>query len=112
MSVQITDRAKNQLVQNLKEENKSSETHHLRVGVLSGGCSGLQYFMEFGEQDDLMEGDSAFDLQTIKLVVDKQSSMYLIGSQLDYSSGLNGKGFEWSNPNANRTCGCGESFSL
>jgi iron-sulfur cluster assembly protein len=112
MSVTITDRAKNQLVQSLKEENKSAETHHLRVGVLSGGCSGLQYFMEFGEMTDTLDGDKSFDLDTIQLVVDKQSSLYLIGSQLDYSSGLNGKGFEWSNPNANRTCGCGESFSL
>ena len=112
MSVQITDRAKAQLLDSLKEENKSTDTHHLRVGVLSGGCSGLQYFMEFGEKSDRLDGDTSFDLNDIKLVVDKQSSMYLIGSQLDYSSGLNGKGFEWSNPNANRTCGCGESFSL
>mgnify|MGYP001417053732 CR=1 FL=1 len=112
MSVKITDRAKAQLLISLKEENKSSDTHHLRVGVLSGGCSGLQYFMEFGEKSDTLEGDSSFDLADIELVVDKQSSMYLIDSQLDYTSGLNGKGFEWSNPNANRTCGCGESFSL
>lgn len=112
MSVKITDRAKTQLLTSLKEENKSSDTHHLRVGVLSGGCSGLQYFMEFGEKSDTLEGDSSFDLNDIELVVDKQSSMYLIDSQLDYTSGLNGKGFEWSNPNANRTCGCGESFSL
>jgi len=112
MSVQITDRAKAKLLDSLKEENKSTDTHHLRVGVLSGGCSGLQYFMEFGEKSDTLDGDKSFDLNDIKLVVDKQSSMYLIGSQLDYSSGLNGKGFEWSNPNANRTCGCGESFSL
>ena len=112
MSVKITDRAKAQLLTSLKEENKSSNTHHLRVGVLSGGCSGLQYFMEFGEKSDILEGDSSFDLTDIELVVDKQSSMYLIDSELDYTSGLNGKGFEWSNPNANRTCGCGESFSL
>ena len=112
MSVKITDRAKTQLLTSLKEENKSSDTHHLRVGVLSGGCSGLQYFMEFGEKSDTLEGDSSFDLNDIELVVDKQSSMYLIDSQLDYTSGLNGKGCEWSNPYANRTCGCGESFSL
>jgi iron-sulfur cluster assembly protein len=112
MSVQITETANKQLLQNLKEEDKSPETHHLRVGVLSGGCSGLQYFMEFGEKSDTLDGDKSFDLDTIKLVVDKQSSLYLYGSQLDYSSGLNGKGFEWSNPNAQRTCGCGESFSL
>lgn len=112
MSVTITDTANKQLLQNLQEENKSPETHHLRVGVLSGGCSGLQYFMEFGEKDDLLEGDKTFKTESINVVVDKQSFLYLYGSQLDYSSGLNGKGFEWSNPNAQRTCGCGESFSL
>ena len=66
MSVTITDRAKKQLVQSLKEENKSAETHHLRVGVLSGGCSGLQYFMEFGEMTDTLDGDKSFDLDTIQ----------------------------------------------
>ena len=112
MSVIITDTAKNELIKNLSDENKSSDTHHLRVGVLSGGCSGLQYFMEFGEKSDLQEGDKKFTYEGIDVVVDKHSFLYLYGSQLDYSSGLNGKGFEWSNPNAQRTCGCGESFSL
>tara|TARA_Y100001937_G_scaffold12973_1_gene16871 strand:+ start:874 stop:1239 length:366 start_codon:yes stop_codon:yes gene_type:complete len=112
MSVTITKRATTQLLQTLQDENKSSDTHHLRVGVLSGGCSGLQYFMEFGEKEDLLEGDKTFPTDEIDVVVDKQSFLYLLGSQLDYSSGLNGKGFEWSNPNAERTCGCGESFSL
>ena len=112
MSVTITQTANKQLLESLQEENKSPETHHLRVGVLSGGCSGLQYFMEFGEKDDLLEGDKTFQTDDIDVVVDKQSFMYLLGSQLDYSSGLNGKGFEWYHPNAQRTCGCGESFSL
>jgi len=112
MSVTITETANKQLLKSLEEENKSSETHHLRVGVLSGGCSGLQYFMEFGEKDDLLEGDKTFKTTDIDVVVDKQSYLYLLGSQLDYSSGLNGKGFEWSNPNAQRTCGCGESFAV
>ena len=112
MSVTITKRATTQLLQTIQDENKSSDTHHLRVGVLSGGCSGLQYFMEFGEKEDLLEGDKTFPTDEIDVVVDKQSFLYLLGSQLDYSSGLNGKGFEWSNPNAERTCGCGECFSL
>ena len=112
MSVTITPTAVKQLIRTLENESKLTETHHLRVGVLSGGCSGLQYFMEFGEKTDLMGGDNKFTIESIDVVVDKQSFMYLFGSQLDYSSGLNGKGFEWSNPNANRTCGCGESFSL
>lgn len=112
MSVSITQNAIKQLIRTLEDDSKSPETHHLRVGVLSGGCSGLQYFMEFGEKADLLEEDRKFTIENIDVVVDKQSYLYLFGSQLDYSSGLNGKGFEWSNPNANRTCGCGESFSL
>ena len=79
MSVQITEAANKQLIQNLKEEDKSPETHHLRVGVLSGGCSGLQYFMEFGEKTDLLEGDKTFETESINEVVDKQSFMYLLG---------------------------------
>ena len=112
MSVSITQNAIKQLIRTLEDDSKSPETHHLRVGVLSGGCSGLQYFMEFGEKADLLEEDGKFTIENIDVVVDKQSYLYLFGSQLDYSSGLNGKGFEWSNPNANRTCGCGESFAV
>ena len=73
MSVTITETANKQLLQNLKEENKSADTHHLRVGVASGGCSGLQYFMEFGEKNDLLEGDKTFETKNINVVVDKQS---------------------------------------
>lgn len=112
MAVSITESAQKELLKTLQQENKSPETHHLRVGVMGGGCSGLQYFMEFGEKEDLLEGDEIFNLNDISIVVDKKSYLYLFGSELNYSSGLNGKGFEWSNPNAQRTCGCGESFSL
>jgi iron-sulfur cluster assembly protein len=112
MTVQITESAQKALLQSLQEEGKSKDTHYLRVGVASGGCSGLQYFMEFFGKDDTFEGDTVLETNIIDVIVDKMSILYLEGSTLDYSSGLNGKGFEWSNPNANRTCGCGESFSL
>ena len=112
MSVVITETARKELIKNLEEDGKSTDIHHLRVGVASGGCSGLQYFMEFEDKSNLTDEDNKFTSEDIDLVVDNKSFFYLLGSQLDYSSGLNGKGFEWSNPNANRTCGCGESFSL
>ena len=110
--VTLTEKAKAKLIESLIEEGKSTETHHLRVGVMSGGCSGLQYFMEFGEKAHRDSGDNVIEMDDLEIVVDKSSYFYLIGSILDFSSGLNGKGFEWSNPNANRSCGCGESFSL
>lgn len=112
MNVQITESAQNELLQSLQKEGKTKDTHYLRVGVESGGCSGLQYYMEFFDKDNKFEGDTILHTDTIDVIVDRLSILYLEGSTLDYSSGLNGKGFEWSNPNANRTCGCGESFSL
>lgn len=110
--IEITKKAATALLNNLNEEGKSKDTHNLRVGVTSGGCSGLQYFMEFSSKEEKNEGDVLVENETINVLLDKRSLLYLAGTQLDYSSGLNGKGFEWKNPNANRTCGCGESFSL
>ena len=94
----------------MKEEGISSDTHNLRVGVLGGGCSGLSYKMDFDE--NVEESDTLVELETFKVVINKQSLLYLAGTELNYQGGLNGKGFEWINPNASRTCGCGESFSL
>lgn len=111
-AVTLTKSAEKKLLETFTEENKSIETHHLRVGVMSGGCSGLQYYMEIHNKEDRDETDEVVTYNRIEVVVDRQSFFYLLGSQLDFSSGLNGKGFEWSNPNANRTCGCGESFAL
>lgn len=111
-AVILTEKAKTKLLESIVEEGKSIDTHHLRVGVMSGGCSGLQYFMDFGEKADRDIGDNIIEMEGLEIVVDKSSYFYLLGSQLDFSTGLNGKGFEWSNPNANRSCGCGESFSL
>ena len=82
----------------------------VRVGVKSGGCSGLSYELKFDHA--LNEDDKLFEDQNVKLAVNKKSFLYLVGTTLEYSGGLNGKGFVFNNPNANRTCGCGESFSL
>ena len=91
---------------------KSEKIEHnsLRVGVKGGGCSGLSYVMDF--DNEVNEGDHVFDLGDLKVLVDKKSLLYLFGTELQYSGGLNGKGFVWVNPNASRTCGCGESFAV
>jgi iron-sulfur cluster assembly protein len=94
----------------MKEEGIDNGTHFLRVGVKGGGCSGLSYVMDF--DTDITEMDEVIDLPELKVVIDKKSVLYLFGTELQYSSGLNGKGFQWVNPNASRTCGCGESFAL
>ena len=82
----------------------------VRVGVKSGGCSGLSYDLKFDDVQN--ESDKIFEHNEVKIIVDKKSFLYLVGTTLDYSGGLNGTGFVFKNPNANRTCGCGESFSL
>jgi len=97
-------------VQRLLNESGAGENAFIRVGVKGGGCSGLMYDLDF--DTDRQEGDKEFEDNGIKIVVDKKSYLYLIGTELDYSGGLNGKGFSFVNPNANRTCGCGESFSI
>lgn len=94
----------------MEESNISTQTHFLRVGVKGGGCSGLSYTMDF--DNSITEMDEVVELDNIKVVIDKKSVLYLYGTELNYSDGLNGKGFEWVNPNASRTCGCGESFAL
>lgn len=108
--ITITDGALEHLKKVMKEEGISDGTHFLRVGVKGGGCSGLSYVMDF--DTETTESDEVVNLPDLKVVIDKKSLLYLIGTELQYSSGLNGKGFEWVNPNASRTCGCGESFSL
>jgi len=95
----------------MMESNITPDSHHLRVGVKGGGCSGLSYVMDFDNKiedtDETVEIDGG-----LKVIIDRKSVLYLYGTELDYSDGLNGKGFQWGNPNASRTCGCGESFSL
>ena len=82
----------------------------IRVGVKSGGCSGLSYELKFDNTQN--DDDKLIEDNGMKILCDKKSFLYLIGTTLEYSGGLNGKGFVFNNPNAQRTCGCGESFSL
>lgn len=108
--VTITQTAMEKLISLMMDEGITPDTHNLRVGVKGGGCSGLSYVMDF--DTDINDGDEVVDLDVIKVIINKPSLLYLAGTILDYQGGLNGKGFEWINPNASRTCGCGESFSL
>jgi iron-sulfur cluster assembly protein len=109
--ITISEKALSHLFELMVSEGLTPDTHHLRVGVKGGGCSGLSYVMDF---DDIIEEfDEVIQLDGgLKVVIDRKSVLYLYGTELDYSDGLNGKGFQWGNPNASRTCGCGESFAL
>jgi len=108
--ITIEETALEHIIQLMMEGGITPDTHHLRVGVKGGGCSGLSYVMDF---DDKIEStDDVVDLGPLKVVMDKKSVLYLYGTELQYSGGLNGKGFHWVNPNASRTCGCGESFAV
>ena len=107
--IQVSEKAKAKILEIKKTENRG-EDFHVRVGVKGGGCSGLMYDLSF--DDVLKPEDKVLEDQGIKLVVDKKSVLYLAGTMLDFSDGLNGKGFQFLNPNASRTCGCGESFSM
>ncbi len=108
--IKVSETAKKKVVELMTEDGFNYTTDFIRVGVKSGGCSGLSYDLKFDkeQQDD----DKVFEDNGVKIIVDKKSFLYLIGTTLEYSGGLNGTGFVFNNPNANRTCGCGESFSL
>lgn len=105
----VTDKAKEQINTLLTEEGKSTD-HNIRVSVKGGGCSGLMYDLSF--DPTIEDSDEVFEDKGVKILVDKKSLLYLLGTTLDFSDGLNGKGFQFVNPNASRTCGCGESFSV
>ena len=107
--ITVSDSAKAHALELMSQDSKPGDTF-IRVGVDSGGCSGLSYKLEF--DNVLREGDQVFEDKGIRIVVDRKSFLYLAGTVLDYSGGLNGKGFVFNNPNASRTCGCGESFSV
>lgn len=107
--IKITESAAKQ-IQNLKYEDKAADEAFLRVKVKRGGCSGYSYKMEFDTQ--VSDKDKSFDMNGARVVVDDQSLLYLLGLTLDYQGGLNGKGFIFENPNANKTCGCGSSFGV
>lgn len=108
--VKVSESARKRLESLLAESGKKLESTYVRVGVTSGGCSGLSYQLDFDEEK--RENDKLFEDQNVKLLVDKKSFLYLVGTTLEYSGGLNGKGFAFNNPNASRTCGCGESFAV
>lgn len=107
--IKVKDSAKTKILSLLSEEGKAADSF-VRVGVKGGGCSGLMYNLEF--DSELTDDDKLIEDNGVKIVVDKKSVLYLVGTELDFSDGLNGKGFSFVNPNASRTCGCGESFSI
>ncbi len=108
--IKVSDLPKEKAIQLMTEDGFKPFEDYIRVGVKSGGCSGLEYVLKF--DNEKTDSDQIFEDNGIKIIVDKKSVLYLAGTILDFSAGLNGKGFVFNNPNANRTCGCGESFSL
>ena len=107
--VTVTDKAKEK-VADLKQNTGLDDSYFLRVSVQGGGCSGLSYKLDFDNEEK--PGDQFFEDKGVKMALDMKSFLYLAGTELDFSDGLNGKGFNFHNPNASRTCGCGESFSV
>lgn len=108
--IKVSETAKSKVLQLMHDDGFDPTNDFVRVGVKSGGCSGLSYDLKFDKSQS--DGDKLFEDNGVKIVVDTKSFLYLIGTTLEYSGGLNGAGFVFNNPNANRTCGCGESFSL
>lgn len=107
--ISITEKAIKE-IKKIKDENKIGDDFGLRIGVKGGGCSGFTYTLGF--DPETREGDTIINQEGVKLLIDGKSLFYLSGTQLDFSDGLNGKGFIFNNPNASKTCGCGESFSV
>ena len=110
-AITISDKAKIKVVSLMEEGGFDPENgYFLRVGVAGGGCSGLTYKMDF--DNNQKPSDQVFEDKGIKIVCDLKSFLYLVNTELDFSDGLDGKGFQFKNPNASRTCGCGESFAV
>ena len=107
--ITVSDKAKERIIE-LKKEERREEQEKIRVSVKGGGCSGLMYELGFDAQ--VVDTDHVFEDKGVKILVDRKSLLYLAGTTLEFSDGLNGKGFQFVNPNASRTCGCGESFSV
>jgi len=107
--ITVTDKAKSKVEELIKSSNLN-ESYFLRVSVAGGGCSGLSYKLDF--DNEIKPGDQFFEDKGIRISLDMKSFLYLAGTELDFSDGLNGKGFNFHNPNASRTCGCGDSFSV
>jgi iron-sulfur cluster assembly protein len=107
----ISDKARDRVHHLMNESGNTFEKgYFLRVGVVGGGCSGLSYKLDFDNQ--MQPADQVFEDKGIKIVTDLKSFLYLVNTELEYTDGLNGKGFHFNNPNASRTCSCGESFSV
>ena len=107
--IKVNDRARDKIMTLLSDEGKAQD-RFVRVAVQGGGCSGLMYNLDF--DSELKEEDKVIEDNNVRIVVDKKSVLYLVGKELDFTDGLNGKGFSFNNPNASRKCGCGESFSI
>lgn len=101
-----------QRIEEIRAEKNIPKDAYLKVSVVSGGCSGLTYDLDFATNHQPGEQDQIFEQDGIKVLVDMRSFLYLAGTELDYTSGFDGKGFHFHNPNASRTCSCGESFSI
>ncbi len=108
--ITVSDIAKKKVIELMQDDGFNPDSDFVRVGVKSGGCSGLSYELKFDKEN--IDGDKIFEDNGIKIIVNKKSFLYLAGTTLEYLGGLNGTGFVFNNPNAQRTCGCGESFSL
>lgn len=108
--IKVSDTAKKKIIDLMTDDGFDAASDYVRVGVKSGGCSGLSYDLKFDKIKG--EDDKVFVDNDIQIAVEKKSFLYLAGTILEFSGGLNGKGFVFNNPNASRTCGCGESFSL
>ncbi len=110
-SIYVSDKAKAKAIKLMEEAGVAGDSSYfLRVGVVGGGCSGLSYKLDF--DNEIKPMDQVFEDNGIKVVCDLKSFLYLVNTELDFSDGLNGKGFYFSNPNASRSCGCGESFAV
>lgn len=107
--IYVSEKAREK-VEQLKREADLSDDYFLRVSVVGGGCSGLSYKLDFDNEPQ--PKDQIFEDKGVKLVTDLKSFLYLCDTTLDFSDGLNGKGFHFNNPNASRSCGCGESFAV
>lgn len=108
--IKVSESARAKVAVLMQEDGFDPTSDYVRVGVKSGGCSGLSYDLSFDKAAG--DADKLYEDNQVKILVDKKSLLYLVGTTLEYSGGLNGKGFVFNNPNAQRTCGCGESFSL
>jgi iron-sulfur cluster assembly protein len=109
--ITITEKAYNHILKLRSELGEGNEKYFLRVGVKGGGCSGFSYTMDFDDQANEKDEIIVVD-DFLSVVINKVSLLYIFGTELNYSDGLNGKGFEWINPQATRVCGCGESFAV